>query len=253
MRIDSYESETHQEWVRRFLGGRFENSVFAILAPNGEDWLSRASRGPNQVFGPDARVISSMKAIADRYPVKGDPAAAVVEDFHSVRQALNVASADQRVLALIAGSGKEIEGARESLKAVANHKDVIGRFHFDFDAGYGWRDSVKGEKAGSGIFLIRPGEFGMDGEVIGQLDWKADSDAILAALEKARVEFAATTEKKVYSEHVSKGGILGIYFEGNVEYGEDRDGDGKVDHAPGRGASGGGRPDGRPGGGRPSR
>lgn len=239
MRIDSYESEKHQAWVRRFLDGRFENSVFAILAPNGQDWLSRGSRGPNQVFGPDARVISSMKAIADRYPVKGHPADAVVEDFHSVRQALNVASADQRVLALVAGSGEEIQAARKSLRAVANHEDVIGRFHFDFDAGYDWRESVTGEKAGSGILLIRPGEFGMDGEIMARLDWKADNDAILAALEKARVAFAATTKKKVYSEHVAKGGKLGVYFEGNVEYGEDRDGDGKVDRGRGRA---GGRP-----------
>ncbi|MFT4587799.1 MAG: hypothetical protein ACI9VS_000472 [Candidatus Binatia bacterium] len=237
VRLDSYESEKHQEWVRHFLGGRFENSVFAILSPNGQDWLSRSSRGPNQVFGSDAGVISSMTAIADRYSVKGDPAKAVVEDFHSVRQALNVASADQRVLALVAGSGAEIKAAKESLRAVASHKDVIGRFHFDFDSGYGWRDSIKGEESSGGIFLIRPGEFGMDGEVMAQLAFDAGTAAIRAALEKARVKFAATTKKKVYSEHVARGGKLGIYFEGNVEYGEDRDGDGQVD----RGRGGGGR------------
>lgn len=253
MRIDSYESEAHQEWVRRFLGGRFENSVFAILAPNGQDWLSRGDRSPNQVFGSDARVLSGMKAIADRFPGKGDLAEALVEDFHTVRQALNVASADQRVLVLTAGSGDEVSGARDSLRAIANHKDVIGRFHFDFDTGYGWRQTVKSVKSASGIFLIRPGEFGMDGDVMAELEINAVNSAILAALEKARAEFAATTDKKVYSEHVAKGGKLGIYFEGNVEYGEDRDGDGKVDRVGGQGPSGGGRPDGRPGGGRPGR
>lgn len=205
------------------------------------------------MFGSDARVLSSMKAIADRHPAKGEPSEAVVEDFHSVRQALNVASADQRVLVLVAGAEEEIKASRRTMRAIASHKDVIGRFHFDFDAGYGWREKIKGAKAGSGIFLVRPGEFGMGGEVMGELAGGAESGEILAALDRARAEFAETTAKKVYKEHVAKGGKLGVYFKGNVEYGEDRNGDGRIDHRGGRGASGGGRPGNPPGGGRPRR
>ena len=47
---------------------------------------------------------------------------------------------------------------------------------------------------------------------------------------RANTKFAASTKKKVYSTHVAKGEAAGIYFEGNVPYGEDRDGDGEIDH-----------------------
>ena len=63
----------------------------------------------------------------------------------------------------------------------------------------------------------------------------ADTSVIMKALLAANDEFAKTTEKKVYANHVRKGGRLGIYFEGAIPYGEDRDGDGEIDHQFGRG------------------
>ena len=227
--MDSYESERHQEWVRRFLDGRFENSVFCILAPNGQTWLTRASRGPHQVLGSPSQSIARMKEFAGRYEVKGDPQAALVEDFHSVRQSLNVASADQRVLVHVTGAEEKLKVLRESLRPVANNPSVIGRYHFDFDDGYEWRSKVTGAQSGNGIFMIKPGEFGLDGKVLEKLSLDASSDEMLVGLEKARQTFAGSTAKKVYSQHVAKGRQLEIYFEGAVEYGEDRDGDGEID------------------------
>ena len=77
--------------------------------------------------------------------------------------------------------------------------------------------------------VIRPGEFGMDGTVMNQLPLDAETKDITVALLAANTEFAGSTNKKVYSGHVAKGQELGIYFEGGVPYGEDRDGDGLID------------------------
>ena len=232
MRIDSYETKDHQEYVRTFLNGRFENSAFCLLDPNGQDWLTRAGRGPEMVLEHRSSVIQ-MKTIAAKYPDRKDGTHALVQDFHSVRQALNVASADQRVLVLVSGPQNQTDALRTSLQAVSNDKRIVGRFHFDFDEDGDWSKLIEGLKAEPGIIVIRPGEFGLDGTVMNQLPLHAPNSEIIAALLAANAEFAKTTRKKIYSDHVSKGSRLGVYFESVVPYGEDRNGDGKIDHTGG--------------------
>lgn len=238
MRIDSYETKEHQEYVRTFLDGRFENSAFCLLAPNGQDWLTRAGRGPEMVLGRRSSVIQ-MKTVAAKYPDRKNSSQAIVQDFHSVRQALNVASADQRVLVIVSGPKEQTDKLRTSLQRVTNDERIVGRFHFDFDEASDWHMQIKDLKPGPSIVVIRPGEFGMNGTVMKQLPLAADSAEIINTLLVANSEFAKTTRKKVYSSHVSKGTKLGIYFESVVPYGEDRDGDGKIDHrgGPPRGGS----------------
>ncbi len=229
MRIDSYETKEHQAYVRTFLDGRFENSVFCLLAPNGQDWLTRAGRGPEMVLGHRSSVIQ-MKTVAAKYPNRKDGSQAIVQDFHSVRQALNVASSDQRVLVVVHGSGDLTNELRTSLRPVTNDQRIVGRFHFDFDETTDWHKQIKGLKAEPSIVVIRPGEFGMDGTVMTQLPLGTNNSEIINALLTANSEFARTTKKKVYSSHVSRGTKLGIYFDSVVPYGEDRDGDGEIDH-----------------------
>ncbi len=228
MRIDSYETAEHQKYVRTFLDGRFENSAFCLLAPNGQDWLTRAGRGPEMVLGHRSSVIQ-MKTVAAKYPDRKNGRLALVQDFHSVRQALNVASADQRVLVIVSGPKEQTDELRISLKSVTNDECIVGRFHFDFDETEDWHKQIKNVKAGPSIVVVRPGEFGMDGTVMNQLPLAAESSEIIKTLLVANSEFAKTTKKKVYSSHVSKGTRLGIYFDSVVPYGEDRDGDGKID------------------------
>lgn len=230
VRIDSYESKEHQEWVRNFLNGRFANTTFCVLAPNGQDRLTRAGRSPGAVLGGgDEQAMRAMAAIAKKYPVKFNQSQAVVQDFHSVGQALNVASADQRLLVLVTGKKEQIEAAKRKLKPAINHKDHIGRFHVDFELGRDWSDSIQGADAKDGFLLVKAGEFGLTGKVIVQLPLTAGSSDIHRALTKVNETFAATTEKKEYQDHVRKGHRLGIKYESVIPYGEDRDGDGEID------------------------
>ncbi|MGY8641811.1 MAG: hypothetical protein ACKVJU_12055, partial [Verrucomicrobiales bacterium] len=80
VRLESYESLEHQELVRSFLDGRFENTAFCILAPDAEERLSKTGRSPNQGLasgrGPgrqtgDDGVIESMGEIAKSYRTRG--------------------------------------------------------------------------------------------------------------------------------------------------------------------------------------
>ncbi len=212
--------------------------MFCILSPDGREWLTNANRGPEMVLGRSS--VQRMESFALQYPAKADLREAIVQDFHSFRQALNVASADQRVLVLVNASQDQETQLRDSLRQVASDDRIVGRFHFDFERGEAWKKQIEGTQQGSGIVLINPGEFGMTGKVMKQLPLDVPAVELIAALTEANEGFAKTTKKKVYSEHVAKGQASGVYFEGAVPYGEDRDGDGKIDRG-----RGGGPPRGR--------
>jgi hypothetical protein len=190
----------------------------------------------------DSDSIKRMLQYSLMYPSKADSSEAIVQNFHTFRQALNVASADQRVLVLVNAPAETEEKLRDSLRAVSNDPFVIGRFHFDFDQGDEWKKGIEGTNEEPSIVLINPGEFGLTGKVMKQLPLTASTQEILSALRDANELYAKTTEKKVYSTHVAKGRSQGVYFEGAVPYGEDRDGDGEIDR------KGGGRGKGSRGG-----
>ena len=260
VRLESYESEEHQKMVRSFLNGRFENTAFCLLAPDGEERLSRSGRAPWMAFadrrGPrgggghqedPAATIAAMEKVANKYPRKGDPGTPVVQDFHSFRQALNVASGDQRLLLFVAAPENRQHPLRETLRPVFGDEAIIGRFHADFyskGADDEWFAAIEGAKPEAGLFIIRSDEFGQAGKVMNRLPLETPPDQIKSALLAANESFARDEERKVYRDHVAQGRREQIHFENAMPYGEDRDGDGKIDHRGGmqRGAGPGGRP-----------
>ena len=112
---ESYESKEHQDLVRSFLNGRFENTAFCILSPDGKERLSGTGRSPRQGLGQGRgvrrgegelnTVVPAMEGIAKKYRTKNEEEAPVLPDFHTFRQALNVTSGDQRLLIVVGASG----------------------------------------------------------------------------------------------------------------------------------------------------
>ena len=231
--------------VRDLLKGKFVNTAFCILGPDGKKRLSRAGRSPAMGFGirqsdePDAvevkkvnaRVIEAMKGIAKKYPVKGSALDTELVDFHSFEQALNVSSGDQRLLVFSVAPEAQQATVKKSMQKVANHAEVIGRYHFDFSvvADAKWAEVIEGDKQKTGIFIIQPGEFGQTGKAVAELPLGASAEKIRAALTKANQQYAATETRKHYGEHVKKGRHTGVKYEDAMPWGEDRDGDGKID------------------------
>lgn len=253
VRLESYESPEHQELVRTFLNGRFENTAFCLLAPDGETRLTRSSRSPSMVLGATGRgprgekgsnedVVREMEKVATQFKVNGKREEMVLQDFHSFRQALNVASGDQRLLLFLAAEGNDLEVAKETVQPLFANEEVIGRFHFDQrdpETDAEWGKQIEGSSNASGYFLIQSDQFGQKGTVVAALPITADAAGIKAVLLKENEAFAAREERKVYSEHVSTGRREGIFFENGMPYGEDRDGDGEIDHRGGKGGKGG--------------
>lgn len=236
--------------VRKFLHGSFANTAFCVLAPDGETRLTSAGRSPGAVFsrrGGPARsspaeeakaTIAKLQVILKDYPQRKGSAQAVVQDFHSFRQGLNVASGDQRLLLLTVASQQQRDKLMPTLQRVLNRPDMIGRYHHDFaegDQDQNWAEQVEGEKGKVGYLVIRPDSFGLEGTVIAHLPLTATSSELASALSAANTSYAKEEERKVYRDHVREARRNGTYFENAVPYGEDRDGDGVIDPKPGRG------------------
>ncbi|MDF1752303.1 MAG: hypothetical protein P1U89_06000 [Verrucomicrobiales bacterium] len=242
VRLESYESEEHQQLVRSFLNGRFENTAFCLLDPDAETRLTRSSRNPNHVLGgANDSVIAEMNRIAAGYRKKGQDTEMVLQDFHSFRQALNVASGDQRLLLLVSGTASDIEKVKGTLRPVFAAPEVMGRFHLDFadetvDAQ--WTELVSNSSRGPGLSVIQADSFGQEGSVVAKLPLNASSTEIHQTLLAANRKFAESEARKIYGEHVKEGRQNGVFFENKMPYGEDRDGDGEIDHRGGKGGKG---------------
>ncbi|MCH2063690.1 MAG: hypothetical protein MK194_08185 [Roseibacillus sp.] len=257
VRLESYESEEHQKMVRSFLNGRFENTAFCLLAPDGETRLSgtgrspekglrqgRGNRRPNRGGGAGHNgVVGAMKEVSGNYRPKGSKEGAVLQDFHSFRQGLNVASGDQRLLLYVVAPEDDREKLRMRLRPLMSEREIVGKFHTDFadnEPDAKWREAVKGERGKTGFFVIRADTFGQTGNVMEELPLESDLEELKSALLKANTSFAGMEKRKIYSEHVAQGRRERVYFENGVPYGEDRDADGVIDHRGGRGARPGG-------------
>ncbi len=264
VRLESYESQEHQDLVRSLLNGRFANTAFCILAPDGKERLSRTGRGPEHGLsagrpGPDnepsaEEVIKALENIAMSYRPRGDEKDATLQDFHTFRQALNVAAGDQRLLLFVAAADDDQAKVKQTLKPVFADDEVIGKFHLDFadtakDAA--WAENIERTRGKSGLVIVHADPFGQSGRVVEQLPLTASAEEIKTALLKANTGFSLTEERKVYSEHVDTGRRERIFFENEMPYGEDRDGDGKIDSGGGKGGDKGGKGKGSKGKGRP--
>ena len=234
VRLGTYESKEHQDMIRDLLRGTMQNTAFMVFAPDGKTKLTRSGRSPNHAFGED--VLGGMAAISNKYKPKNTLDDATLTDFHSFKQSLNVASADQRLLVWSVASKSQLPKVQSKLKKVFNDKDITGKFFYD-SANKGdekWASDIKGVTQKSGIFIIRSGKFGTSGTLMKELPLDASADTIKAALDIANTEYAKTEKRKVYSEHVADGKKEGVNYRNNIEPGEDRDGDGKIDPKPER-------------------
>jgi len=139
------------------------------------------------------------------------------------------------MLVLVTGNAKQLAAARKRLTTLANHEKLLGRLHYDFESDAStWKDALSGDPSRAQFKFIIPDEFGQKGEIVKALPLKISLSELGKALVQANDHFAKTVEKKNYRHHVQKGKRQGIEWTMPMEFGEDRDGDGKIDHRGGQ-------------------
>ncbi|MEM7700160.1 MAG: hypothetical protein AAF236_17330 [Verrucomicrobiota bacterium] len=253
VRLETYENAEHEALIRELLNGRYANTAFVVLEPDGETQLTRPGRSAKSLGatgrGAEAEAesvedtLAAMEEIVGEYRERGERSDMLLQDFHSFRQALNVASGDQRLLVFVTGSKSELENIRTVLRPIFAHEKAIGIFHLDFvssESDADWDDPIEGSTSESGVHIIRADAFGQSGEVMEALPLTSPPHVIAQALLAANNEFAGVEERKSYSDHVQEGRRKGIHFETEIPFGEDRDGDGEIDN-PGRSGKGKGK------------
>lgn len=224
--------------MREVLGGVFANSAFTVFDVDGETQITGSGRMPME--GLTGRKMPSLEIAIERldeiaadYPAQGDPAKAILQDFHTFRQALNVASGDQRLLLFFVGAREEVDAVRPILEPVMSDPEIGGKFHLDLiDASvdYSWKQNIEGSGKKAGFYVIHAGTYGIRGKVLAYLPLDSSAQNIKETLLSQNRFFAANERRKAYADHVAEGLNEGVYFEQAVPYGEDRDGDGKKDN-----------------------
>ena len=164
-------------------------------------------------------IIDQMERIASRYTPRQDGPAAGLQDFHSLRQALNCASADQRPLVVVQSKTADRASVEEKLRSLFGDDDVIGKFHLDFldpRVDRRWEAMIDGAENDTGILVVRSSQFGLDGKVLRQVPLDADTATIKQALLEANQEFAQVEVRKNYGQHVQAGRRQRIQFENEI-------------------------------------
>lgn len=228
IRIETFENSEAEEKVRELLNGRYANTAFCIFDPQGERKLTRSGRGPASAFGgggqrgkeiDDAAIVKQMHQIAARFSPKGSSTDAILQDFHSFRQALNVASADQRLLVFVDVASDEKSEVEANLKEVFAEPKITGKFHLNFmdqASDKAWAKKIQGRTSPQGIFIIRSGQFGLDGVVMQRLSPDASVDDIKESMIAANETFSSVESRKSYSQHVAAGRRQRIHFENEI-------------------------------------
>jgi len=232
VKLGTYENKEHQDLIRKLLKGRLANTAFTIFSPDGKTQLTRSARSPKQVFGD--QTLANMNKLAAKYHAKNLEQPAILTDFHSFKQSLNAASAEQRLLIFASGSKEQLSKTSVQLQTVFNDPVMSGRFFYDLagDKDREWPEKIKNSSKKEGIFIIQAGTYGQTGTVITQLPIHSNAEEIKTTLIQANRKFANDETRKVYREHVTNGRKEGINFENNIAAGEDRDGNGVIDSKP---------------------
>lgn len=228
VRIETYENKEAEAKVRALLNGRYANTAFCIFDPQGERRLTKSGRGPSTAFGSrgrggkpidDSAIVRQMAQIASKFKPNRDDASVVLQDFNSFRQALNVASADQRLLVCVNVKDEDRTKVESNLQEVFANKEIEGKFHLNFldpNTDRSWSKSIKGKTNSPGVFIIRADQFGLGGIVMDYLPETTTSADIKSTMLAANEKFSSLERRKKYAQHVQSGKRQGIHFENEI-------------------------------------
>src|SRR5437763_12248202 len=95
VRLATYEDKEEADYLVQVFRGRLgtlENTVFAVLSPDGKKYLARPGRGPNFAFANSKDMADQMRNMAAQYkPADVERTLPAMKDF---RVSLNVAACD---------------------------------------------------------------------------------------------------------------------------------------------------------------
>jgi len=221
IRLATYESAEENQVLKRMFapGGVLQNTVFAILAPNGRTHLVRSGRSPVWAFGglsgpgihtqPVSAIknmAQTMQAIAGKYPGKTQATreSMPLPYLSDVRLALNVAAADrQPLVAVYSPNADQRRRMEQALSPIAWSGQFIGTAQYVAANNLTDFKSIKGYTGQTGFVVIQPGTFGLTGEVLGVIP--ADTPAAQLQTQMANALARHKPNQLSYNQHRQAG------------------------------------------------
>lgn len=215
VRLATYENESEAAFLKSFRvtrSGDLENTVFAIMTPDGSRSLIRASRSARQTFTSATQMAQSMRRIAKSYSPTDRSAPTILPMTANVRLALDVAACDNRPLALVVAREEKTRREIESrLARLAWSDEFIGQFVFASAGSKNDRSAIAGVNSEEGVFVVQPDSFGLKGEVLSRTAANATDAELQECLNDGLKHFRPA--QKQHANHVRTGHQRGVFWE----------------------------------------
>ena len=217
VRLATYESASEGTFLKalaRTRSGELENTVFAVLEPDGKTKIGRAGRSQNHVFrsrNPDTQVriaAETLKRIAKKFP--GVAPVRALPLMADVRRALNVAACDMLPVVVAVGP---IQDWKKALASLVWEGATRGTFLLAHASSHGSLSGVTGANAESRLLVVEPDAFGVKGKVVAQT--AATDLATLCKTRDAGLK-AFRPEAKDSERHIREGVRRGVRWKSEI-------------------------------------
>ena len=223
IRLATYENADENEVLKGVFapGGVLQNTVFALMSPDGRTSLVRAGRSPAWAFGgqvgrgihqqpPEVigKMAQTMEAIALAYPGKDKPVGRVPLPYLAdIKLALNIAAADRLPLVAVFGNAAQRKQMEQQLEPMAWADEFLGRALYVPVTQLGEFKAITGLKTQAGYVVIQPDIFGLKGKVIQEISLLTTAAQLKQSLYKAVGRHQPST--LTYEQHRSQGAAAG--------------------------------------------
>tara|TARA_B100001094_G_scaffold54546_1_gene50075 strand:+ start:257 stop:1060 length:804 start_codon:yes stop_codon:yes gene_type:complete len=227
IRLATYENADENEVLKGVFapGGVLQNTVFALMSPDGRTSLVRAGRSPAWAFGgqvgrgihqqpPEVigKMAQTMEAIALAYPGKDKPVGRVPLPYLAdIKLALNIAAADRLPLVAVFGNAAQRKQMEQQLEPMAWADEFLGRALYVPVTQLGEFKAITGLKTQAGYVVIQPDIFGLKGKVIQEISLLTTAAQLKQSLYKAVGRHQPST--LTYEQHRSQGAAAGQRWE----------------------------------------
>ena len=211
-RLATYEDAAEAEFLTSVFpgpSGDLQNTVFAILDPEGKRNLVRSGRSPHWAFRTPETMATEMKKIADRYDVEGEPKAAELgmPYLADARLALNVAACDAQRLAIVRGTAEQRAKLEKTLVDIAWSEDLRGKLLWvpaDADEDL---PEFEGKVPSHGITVVEPHAYGTSGKVVTSIKTTKSKDMTKALAKAAADSELGTTDSRSHIRNARRDGV----------------------------------------------
>jgi len=214
----TYEDQAEADFMKELYVGKsgfVENTMFAILGPDGKKELTRKGRAPFHEYRNAQDMARGMKEIASDYAdaTSKDWSGAPIPFAASLGLGINVASADLLPLVVVTGTeSAERETLEGHLQTVVWSPEIAGRFAYAQTQNIAELESISDhdveDDSVASILVVAPGRFGLSGKVLKRLDGAATQGDVQASLTEVVKTFQRPN--KPHEAHVREGVKLGI-------------------------------------------